>query len=151
MIPFFNISNIFDVSQDIRQNYELHRAHAASNNDYRNTVLVQPLEQSLTNLQSIHSLILSRIKKEEVSGADMTAVNTLLVTAEGSLLQAESAVAQATSTPHGTSLHPAYVNAHFALNEARDAFLTVVDAIALAEASSTATTSPVASPTPPLQ
>ena len=140
MIPFFNIPDIFkfpqDVRQDIRDNYATRREHAAVNSKYRNTLLTAPLEQSLANLNQIESRIETRISKDEASGTDMTAVGTLLITAKDSLANAATAVAEATSTGSGIGLHPSYVNAHFALNDTRDALNVVVDAIAQAEASS---------------
>jgi hypothetical protein len=139
MIPFFNIPDIFrfpqDIRQDIRQNYAARREHAAVNSNYRNTLLTTPLEQSLANLNQIEGRIETRISKDEASGTDMIAVGTLLTTAKDSLANAVAAVAEATSTGSVMGLHPSYVNAHFALNDARDALNMVVDAIASAEAS----------------
>jgi hypothetical protein len=141
MIPFFNIPDIFkfpqDIRQDIQQSYATRREHAAINGNYRNSILNLPLEQSLANLNQIEGRVESRISKNEASGTDMTAANLLLDAAKQSLTDATNAVGQATSTAGGIGLHPSYVNAHFALNDARDSLDIVVNAIAAAEASST--------------
>jgi hypothetical protein len=63
----------------------------------------------------------------------MTDAKTLLAAAQDNLSNAATAVAEATSTQGSSALHPTYVNAHFALNDARDAFDSVVNAIATAE------------------
>lgn len=141
MIPFFNIPDIFrfpqDIRQDIRDTYATRREHAAINGNYRNSILNLPLEQSLANLNEIEGRIETRISKDTASGTDMTAASILLDAAKQSLASAASAVGQATSTVSGIGLHPSYVNAHFALNDAKSALCAVVDAIAVAEASST--------------
>jgi hypothetical protein len=143
MIPF-NISDIFrfpqDIRQDIRDTYATRREHAVGNSNYRNNILNLPLEQSLANLNQIEGRVESRIAKNTASGTDMTAANLLLDTAKQNLVVAANAVGQATSTVGGIGLHPSYVNAHFALNDARDSLDAVVNAIATAEASSTENT-----------
>ncbi len=132
MIPFFNIPDIFNFPQHVRNSYEIRREHATDNGNYRNSLFVVPLEQSLANLNKIETLIESRMDKDAASGTDMTDAGLLLVIAQQSLANAVNAVGEATSTGSG-GLHPAFVNAHFALNDAKDALNTVVDAIATAE------------------
>lgn len=138
MIPFFNIPDIFNFPKTIHHGYEVRRDYAAGNRDYRNTTLTSSLEQSLLNLQDIEGRIESRMTKEVVSGVDMTSAGILLLTAQASLSQAAKAVGEATSTSDGMIIHPSYIQAYYALDNARNALGIVVDAIATAEGSTTA-------------
>jgi hypothetical protein len=145
---FFNIPlpDIFHFGQNARTNYESHYERVIGK-DSRNIVLLEPLEQTLFNLQDIRLRIGSRIEKEIASGTDMTNSLGLLYSADNSLAFAEKEVGIATSTISGTDPRPPYIetqNAYSALNQTKNSLDLVLDAIttAVEQASSTATGTP---------
>jgi hypothetical protein len=132
---FFNIPlpHIFDFNfgQNVRQRYESRFEHNFGQ-DFRNSVLLEPLETGLANLQDIRARMETRIEKEVASGTDMTDAIKLLDTADQALSNAAKMVAIATSTVSGTDPHPAYIEsqtAYVALNQAKDALDVTLDSI----------------------
>ena len=130
---FFNIPlpNIFHLGEDARQGYQSHYERKIGV-DARNIALLEPLEQTLFKLEDIRVRISTRIGKEVASGTDMTQAISLLSPTDQALLNAEQAVAIATSTVTGANPHPPYAetqDAYLALNQARNSLVTVLDAI----------------------
>jgi len=142
---FFNIPDIFNLGDTARQKYDSHYEQKIAR-DSRNSVLLEPLEVSLSNLQDIRIRIGTRIGKEVVSGVDMSNPIALLSSADRSLQYAEQAVYAATSTIVGADPHPGYVeteNAYIILNQTKNILGTVIDSIqtAVDQASSTSASS----------
>ena len=142
---FWNIPDIFNFPASIIEGHAP-RHESRIVRDYRNSVLLAPLEESLSNLTDIRDRIQSRIEKEIASssetGVNMASSTELFNAAQDSLAYAIQAVGIATSTISGTDPHPAYQetqDAYVALNQARTALDTVVDSISSAvdQASST--------------
>ncbi|MDD5165663.1 MAG: hypothetical protein PHG25_04000 [Candidatus Pacebacteria bacterium] len=131
---FFNIPDIFNFGENVRQGYES-RYERKIGRDFRNSVLLAPLEQSLANLQNIKDRIQVRIDKEVASGTDMTVPIATFDTAGQILTSAVIAVGNATSTVTGSNPRPAYREsqlAYTALSQAREALNNVVDDISTA-------------------
>ncbi len=142
---FFNIPipNIFHLGEDARQGYESHYEHKIGA-DSRNIALLEPLEQTLFKLEDIRIRISTRIGKEVASGTDMTQAISLLSPADQALLNAEQAVAIATSTVTSANPHPPYMetqDAYLALNQTKASLVNVLDAIISAPVQSTTTSS----------
>ncbi|MES2314654.1 MAG: hypothetical protein V4524_01825 [Patescibacteria group bacterium] len=138
---FFNIPDIFNFGENVRQGYES-RYERKIGRDFRNSILLAPLELSLANLQNISDRIQMRIDKEVASGTDMTAPIASFEIAGQALNSAAIAVGNATSTVTGTNPRPAYRESQLAytsLTQARGALNNVVDDIstAIEQASST--------------
>ncbi len=138
---FFNIPDIFNFGENVRQGYES-RYERKIGRDFRNSILLAPLEQSLANLQNISDRIQVRIDKEIASGTDMTAPIASFEIAGQVLNSAVISVGNATSTVTGTNPRPAYRESQLAytsLTQAREALNNVVDDIsaAIEQASST--------------
>ena len=140
---FFNIPlpNIFHLGEDARQGYQSRYEHKIGT-DSRNLALLEPLEQALFKLEDIRVRISTRIGKEAASGTDMTQAISLLSSTDQILLNAEQAVATATSTVTSPDPRPPYMetqDAYLALNQARNSLVTVLDAIISAPVSIKAT------------
>ncbi len=103
---FFNIPipDIFHFGENARQGYES-RYERKIGRDFRNSVLLAPLEVSLSNLLDIRNRIQVRIDREVASGTDMTHTLASLTSADDRLSGATAAVAIATSTVDGTDPH----------------------------------------------
>jgi len=149
---FFNIPipNIFDFGTNIRQRYAPHYTQNVAH-DYRNSILLLPLEESLSNLQDIRTRIGMRVDSDTASGTDMTSVMESLSVADNSLAYATAAVGIATSTITDANAHPAYKEtqvAYFALNQSKDALDAVVNAISTAEQATSTTASTASKATP---
>ena len=100
--------------------------------DARNSVLLEPLEQTLGKLEDIRVRMNSRIEKETASGTDMTSARTLLDIADNSFTVAEQAVALATSTISGDHPHAPYMEtqqAYIALGQCKESLNNVLAAI----------------------
>ncbi|HTK33198.1 MAG TPA: hypothetical protein VL335_01475 [Candidatus Paceibacterota bacterium] len=138
---FFNIPDIFNFGENLRQGYEAHYERKIGR-DFRNSILLAPLEQSLANLQNIQERIGARIDKEVASGTDMTIPLASYSNADRILNFAVIAVGNATSTVTDTNPRPAYREsqaAYVALSQAREALNGVLNDItaAIEQASST--------------
>jgi len=127
----FNLPDIFHFGDNIRQGYES-RYERKIGKDFRNSVLLAPLEESLSNLLDIRTRIGSRIEKEIASGTDMSRSLNALNYTDQALLSTERAVAIATSTVSNDNPQPAYREAqaaYIALNQSRDMLDNVLDTI----------------------
>lgn len=139
---FFNIPDIFNFGENARQGYDA-RFERKISRDFRNSVLLAPLEQSLANLQNIRERVDARIDKEVASGTDMTIPLSSLETADQALTTAVIAVGNATSTATTANPRPAYREtqlAYTALTSAREALNVVVDQISTAVEQASSTT-----------
>ena len=132
---FFNIPDIFHFGENLRQGYEA-RYDRPIGRDFRNSILLVPLEDSLANLQDIRARMQVLINNEIASGTDMTQALKSLDIADQTLQSAAYAVGVATSTVTGNNPRPAYREsqlAYIALNQARSALDNVLNDVSAAK------------------